>query len=130
MDFFIERLLIIPGILVGFAFHEFAHAKVADMLGDDTPRRLRRVTLDPAAHIDILGFIMLIIAGFGWGKPVPINENNFKKPVRDSMLVSAAGPLTNLVVAALFLLIIKVLGYSQWVFLYSRIGGIVIDILY
>ena len=130
MDFFIERLLIIPGILVGFAFHEFAHAKVADMLGDDTPRRLRRVTLDPAAHIDILGFIMLIIAGFGWGKPVPINENNFKKPVRDSMLVSAAGPLTNLVVAALFLLIIKVLGYSQWVFLYSRIGGIVVDILY
>lgn len=129
MDFLINKLLIIPGILIGFALHEFAHAKVADILGDDTPRRYGRVTIDPAAHIDILGFLMLLVAGFGWGKPVPVNENNFKKPVRDGMLVSAAGPITNLFVAAAFLLVIKIIIQFQFSFIYTEIGGIIFNIL-
>ena len=129
MEYFIGKLLIIPGILVGFALHEFAHAKVADMLGDDTPRRSGRVTVDPAAHIDVLGFLMLLIAGFGWGKPVPINENNFKKPVKGSMLVSVAGPLTNLVVAFILVLIIKIIVMVNIQFLYSDIGSIIYQIL-
>lgn len=130
MDYFIDKLLIIPGILVGFAFHEFAHAKTADLLGDDTAKRMGRVTIDPAAHIDVLGFLMLLVAGFGWGKPVPVNENNFKKPGRDNMLVSFAGPFMNLIVAIVFLLILKVMLTFQFAFLFTEVGGIIIDILY
>ncbi len=129
MEYFIGKLLIIPGILVGFALHEFAHAKVADMLGDNTPRLQGRVTIDPAAHIDVLGFLMLLIAGFGWGKPVPINENNFKKPVKGSMLVSVAGPVTNFFVAIVFILIIKLMIMVNIGFLYSDIGNIVYQIM-
>ncbi|MCG8484802.1 MAG: site-2 protease family protein [Clostridia bacterium] len=129
MDFLINKLLIIPGILVGFAFHEFAHAKTAELLGDDTARRLGRVTVDPAAHIDVLGFLMLLVAGFGWGKPVPVNENNFKKPGRDNMLVSFAGPFMNLIVAAVFLLVIKIMLIFQFGFLYTQVGQIILDIL-
>lgn len=129
MDFLIGKLLIIPGILVGFAFHEFAHAKTADLLGDNTPRRQGRVTIDPAAHVDILGFLMLLIAGFGWGKPVPINENNFKKPVRDGMLVAAAGPLTNLLLAILFILLIKLIISFQLSIFLSGIGNIIFEII-
>lgn len=125
MDYFIDKLLIIPGILVGFAFHEFAHAKVADMLGDDTARRQGRVTIDPAAHIDVLGFIMLLIAGFGWGKPVPVNEDNFKNPRRDNMLVSFAGPFTNLIVAVAFVGIIKLIVVFNITFFGTEIGKII-----
>ncbi len=129
MEFLIGKLLIIPGILLGFALHEFAHAKVADMLGDDTPRRQGRVTIDPAAHIDVLGFLMLLVAGFGWGKPVPINEDNFKKPVKGSMLVSVAGPATNLLVAIILILIIKVIVMLNIGFLFSDIGNILYQII-
>lgn len=129
MDYFIDKLFIIPGILVGFAFHEFAHAKTAELLGDDTAKRLGRVTLDPAAHIDVLGFLMILIAGFGWGKPVPVNENNFKKPGRDNMLVSFAGPFMNLIVAIVFLLIYKAMLILQFDFLSTYLGSIILRII-
>lgn len=103
----IETLMMIPGLLLGFVFHEFAHAKVADMLGDPTPRSQGRVTLDPKSHIDILGFIMMLLAGFGWAKPVMTNPRNYRNPRRDDSLVSVAGPLANLVIAVVFLFILK-----------------------
>ncbi len=70
MNALLGLLYTIPGVLIAITFHEFAHAKVADMLGDDTPRREGRISLNPLAHIDPIGFIMLLFAGFGWGKPV------------------------------------------------------------
>ncbi len=88
------------GLIIGFTFHEFAHAWTAVRLGDNTPRFQRRLTLDPRSHIDIIGILMALIAGFGWAKPVPINPHAFyPNERRGIMIVSFAGPLTNLVIA-------------------------------
>ncbi len=97
----------LPGILIGFSLHEFAHAQTAILLGDDTPRAQGRNTVNPLAHIDIIGFIMILIAGFGWAKPVQINPNNFRNRVRDDIIVSLAGPLMNLLLAVVFLVLMK-----------------------
>ena len=74
-----DRILILPGIIVGLCFHEYAHAKMSNVLGDPTPLYQGRVTLNPMAHIDPMGFICLLFFGFGWGKPVQINPNYYKK---------------------------------------------------
>lgn len=74
-------VLTIPGILIAITFHEFAHAFAADKLGDDTPRRQGRLNLNPFKHLDPFGTIMLIFAGFGWGKPVEINPRNFNRDI-------------------------------------------------
>lgn len=88
------------GLIIGFTFHEFAHAWTADRLGDTTPRFQRRLTLDPRSHIDVIGILMALIAGFGWAKPVPVNPRAFYPNERRSMMIVAfAGPLTNLVIA-------------------------------
>jgi len=108
----LETLAILPGIIIGISFHEFAHAKTAVKLGDDTPKLQGRVTLNPIKHIDIIGLICLIIAHFGWGKPVQINPYNFKKPFRDQMLVSLAGPVMNLLLAFVTLVIWGILYIS------------------
>ncbi|WP_078682184.1 MULTISPECIES: site-2 protease family protein [Clostridium] len=92
-------LLIIPGILAGLTFHEYAHALVADKLGDKTPRFQGRLTLNPIAHIDPIGFLALLIFQFGWAKPVQVNPSAFKKYYKDDLKVSLAGPLANVVVA-------------------------------
>ncbi len=124
-----DKLLIIPGIIVGLSFHEFAHAAVANLLGDNTAKRLGRLSLMPHKHVDPFGLIMLLVAGFGWGKPVPVDERNFKRPGLDGLLVSIAGPIMNLLVAILFLLIYKVLVASQMAFLYTRVGDIVLQMI-
>jgi Zn-dependent protease len=90
-------LLTLPGIILAITFHEYAHARVSDRLGDPTPDRQGRLTLNPIAHLDPVGTIFLIFAGFGWGKPVEINPNYYRNPLRDNMLVAIAGPLTNIV---------------------------------
>lgn len=105
----IDKLLLLPGILIGLAFHEYAHAQVAVWLGDDTPKKMGRLTISPGPHLDPLGFLSLLIVGFGWAKPVVINPNNFKKPRRDDILVSIAGPITNLILATIFLISIKII---------------------
>ncbi len=86
-------------IVLAFTLHEFAHAYVADRFGDPTPRSMGRVTLNPRAHIDILGILLIILAGFGWARPVLIRSSFFKKPRLMSVLVSVAGPLSNLLLA-------------------------------
>lgn len=98
-------LISIPGILIAITFHEFAHAKVADKLGDDTPRIEGRLTLNPLDHIDPVGFIMLMFAGFGWGKPVHVNPRNYNRDMsmeKADSLVSIAGPVTNFILAIVF----------------------------
>ncbi len=101
-------LMTLPGILLGFVLHEFAHALMADKQGDPTPRSQGRITLDPRAHIDIVGFILILIAGFGWAKPVMTNPRNYKNFRRDSILVSIAGPLTNLLLSIVFIFLLKI----------------------
>lgn len=100
-EIILNKILIIPGILIGLTFHEFSHAFVADRLGDKTAKFQGRLTLNPFTHIDIIGFIMILIVGFGWAKPVEINPNAFKNRNRDDLKVSAAGPLANLIIAFL-----------------------------
>jgi len=109
-------LVSIPGIVIGLAFHEFAHAFMADRLGDPTPRYQGRLTLSPFPHIDPIGFIMILLLGFGWAKPVQINTRYFKNPRRDEILVSIAGPVTNLIIAIVFALITKLLFTSTLLF--------------
>lgn len=105
MDNLPERIfaliLSLPAWVAAFTLHEFAHAWTADRLGDNTPRRAGRVTLDPMAHLDPMGSLMFVITrlygwGIGWAKPVPTNPRNFKNLTRDEILVAFAGPLSNI----------------------------------
>jgi Zn-dependent protease len=89
-------------LLVAAPLHELAHAYAADRLGDPTPRRFGRLTLNPLAHLDPLGTILLLVAGFGWAKPVPIDPSYFPDWRRGLVLVAAAGPLANVILAFLF----------------------------
>lgn len=112
----LERtLLLLPGILVGFTVHEFAHTWVALRLGDDTAARMGRFSLNPIRHIDLVGFILLLTAGFGWAKPVLIDRSKLRFPRRDDALIAAAGPLSNLVLsvfgAALLAILVGVLPF-------------------
>ena len=86
-------------LLVGLALHEFMHAYAADRLGDGTPRRFGRLTLDPRAHLDPIGSALIFFVGFGWAQPVPVNPMNTRNPTRAMATIAAAGPLTNLAVA-------------------------------
>ena len=92
----------LPGIIIGLSFHEFAHAWVSDKLGDPTPRRQGRVTINPLAHIDWMGFLALLLVGFGWGKPVQIDSGYYKHRRRDEFLVGIAGVTMNLLLAIAF----------------------------
>ncbi len=99
--------------LLSLTVHEFAHALSADRLGDPTPRYMGRLTLNPLAHLDPLGTIMILIVRFGWGKPVAINSANFKNPRRDSAIVAFAGPLSNILIAIIFSLLVHTLHISE-----------------
>ena len=102
-----ELLKVVSAVLVGLTVHELAHAWAALRLGDDTPRLMGRLTLNPLKHVDLIGFIMLVVAGFGWAKPVIINRANLKNPVRDDILIALAGPVSNLLCAVLLVFLLK-----------------------
>ncbi len=99
--------ILFPGLLLSITIHEFAHAWVADKLGDPTPRHQGRVTLDPRAHLDPWGTVALLLTRFGWGKPVQFDPYNLKHPLRDTAIVALAGPISNLIVATGLALILK-----------------------
>ena len=103
----IQILLSLPIVLIALCVHETAHGFVAWKLGDPTARNLCRLTLNPAKHLDPIGFICMLLFGFGWAKPVPINTRYFKKPKRDMALSALAGPVSNLLLAVLFALLMK-----------------------
>jgi Zn-dependent protease len=92
-------LLLAPPILLALTFHEYAHAYVAHRYGDDTAKRSGRLTLNPLAHLDPLGTIMIFLVHFGWAKPVPINPYRLRDPKRNMLWISAAGPLANMLLA-------------------------------
>lgn len=102
-------LFAIPSILIASSVHEFAHAWAAYKLGDPTAKMNGRLTLNPLAHIDPVGALMMVIARFGWSKPVPINEYNFKHPVTGTAITSFAGPASNFLLACLAALVLRVI---------------------
>lgn len=111
-DSILILLLTLPAILIAITFHEFAHAFAADKLGDNTPRAQGRLTLNPIKHIDPVGFVLLIVAGFGWGKPVQVNPRNFKRDIsmtKAEAIVSVAGPLMNFILAIISTIILAIL---------------------
>lgn len=123
----LNLLLTLPAVLIAITFHEYAHAFAADKLGDDTPRRQGRLTLNPLAHLDPIGSIMLVFAGFGWGKPVQINPNNFNRKVtirKGNALVSLAGPIMNFILAIIFSIIYGLLIAFTDIFL-TEVGDII-----
>jgi len=103
-------VLKLPALLVAVTVHELAHALVADRLGDPTARRLGRITLNPLPHIDPLGAVAFVLAGFGWAKPVPVDARNLAHPVRDMAWVAVAGPVSNFAVAFATLVAVRLVG--------------------
>ena len=109
-DVSIERLIAgAVALLVGLTFHEFSHALTADQLGDGRPRAMGRLTLNPIAHVDPIGALMLVVAGFGWAKPVMVNPAALRGGRRSMALVAFAGPIANVVVAIAFAVIFRVM---------------------
>lgn len=102
-------LLSAVSIVVTITIHEFAHALTADRLGDPTPGLQKRLTLNPLAHLDLLGTAMIFIVGFGWGKPVQYDPYNLKDPKRDSLIIALAGPMSNFILALVLSILIKLL---------------------
>ena len=99
-QFDVQRLLLtLPGIIIGLTLHEFMHAYVAFKCGDDTAEELGRISLNPLKHIDPIGFLFIIFAGFGWAKPVMFNDEKLRNPKRDTILIALAGPLANVFIA-------------------------------
>lgn len=113
-NYLLIKLLTLPGVIIAITFHEFAHAYAADKLGDYTPRSQGRLNLNPLSHVDPVGFILLLWAGFGWGKPVQINPRNFDSKVSlrtGEAIVSFAGPLMNFLLAIIFMIFTVALQY-------------------
>jgi Zn-dependent protease len=104
-----ELVYTLPVILFSLTTHEFFHAFTAWKMGDNTPLKQGRVTMNPLPHIDWFGLALMILARFGWAKPVQIDPRNFRKPKRDEILVSLAGPAANVILAVLFGLVYKAL---------------------
>lgn len=102
MDFDLDRILtFLPGVIIGLTVHEFCHAWVANLSGDPTSKDQGRITLNPLKHIDPIGFLFLVVAGFGWARPVQFNEEKLRKK-SDVIKIALAGPLSNAVIAIFF----------------------------
>ncbi|WP_027363408.1 site-2 protease family protein [Desulfotruncus alcoholivorax] len=129
-----DILLLLPAILIGLTVHEYAHGLAADRLGDHTARYQGRLTLNPLAHIDPVGFLMLLLFKFGWAKPVPVNPYNLRgDPSRGMLLVALAGPASNLLLAFLTAILLgtgltKYNVYFHYIALYSLQINVVLAI--
>lgn len=125
-------LLTLPGVIIGITFHEFAHAFAADKLGDDTPRSQGRLTLNPLAHLDPVGFVLLLFAHIGWGKPVEINPRNFNRKrsmTASEAIVSIAGPGMNIFLAIIFTIITFAIYKFAPNFYFTAVGNIIMIML-
>jgi Zn-dependent protease len=123
---FRELLFLLPAVLLAVTVHEFAHAFVADRLGDPTPRQLGRLTLNPLAHLDLLGTLFFVLFFFGWARPVPVNPRNFANPRQGMLQVALAGPLANVTVAFVIGFVLKTQGLPSplWGELAAMLVGI------
>lgn len=118
---FLSNLISNPYIFLGFiialivaiSIHESAHAWVAHKLGDDTAKLEGRISLNPLHHLDPLGTIFLLLVGFGWGKPVPVNHHNLKNPKLDNLKISLAGPISNFIAAIIFAVFFRLFATNE-----------------
>ena len=126
-------LVSIPGVLIAITFHEFAHGFAAYKLGDNTAKNEGRLSLNPLDHLDPIGTLMLLFAGFGWGKPVHVNPTNYTRRIsmeKGEAIVSIAGPLMNIILAFIFALIYcAIYKFAGIAFITSTVGNIVILII-
>jgi Zn-dependent protease len=106
-------ILLSFALIISISIHEFSHAFMADKLGDSTARDMGRLTINPKAHLDPMGTLLLVFIGFGWGKPVPFNPFNLKNPKRDAALISLAGPVSNLLLATLLAFVLRVVPMGE-----------------
>ena len=111
-------LLIAPPILLALTFHEYAHAYAAHRYGDDTAQKSGRLSLNPLRHLDPLGTIMIFLVQFGWAKPVPVNPYNLRNPKKDMLWISAAGPISNMLLALISGLLLRL--FSEFAMLTER----------
>ena len=129
----VSLLISVPGVLIAITFHEFAHAFAAYKLGDDTAKREGRLSLNPLDHLDPIGTVLLLFAGFGWGKPVHVDPRNYTRRFsmeKGEAIVSIAGPVMNFVVAIVFALIYcAIFKFSGLSFLGSTTGGVIMSII-
>ena len=102
-------ILLIPALVFSLSFHEFAHAWMAYKLGDNTAARLGRLTLNPMSHLDPVGSLALLLMGFGWAKPVPVDSRYLENPKKDMVKVAAAGPISNIILAVVAALALRLL---------------------
>ena len=107
-NYLISILLSIPGVFLALAVHECAHGWMSYKLGDPTAKNLGRLTLNPVKHIDPIGLICMVLFHFGWAKPVPVNARYYKKPRRDMALVAAAGPISNIFMSLIGVLLLHI----------------------
>ena len=130
-DGLISFLYTLPALLFCLSVHEFAHAFTAYKLGDRTQKAMGRLTLNPFSHIDIAGFICIALFGFGWGKPVMIDDRNFKNKAAGNALTAFAGPCSNIIMAILFTIILKILLITGVVLptINSVVGSIILNML-
>jgi len=117
------------GLVVAITIHEFAHALAADRLGDPTPRLQGRLTLNPLSHLDPLGTLMLLIFRFGWGKPVMFDPYNLQNPKRDAAIISIAGPASNILLAALLSLVIRLSQTAAFEF-FPLLAAVLVPIIF
>lgn len=117
----VRLVLTIPALLWALSFHEFCHGFAAKMVGDPTAERSGRLSLNPFDHFDLVGTLMLLLVGFGWAKPVPINTRYFKHPRRDLVIVSLAGVAGNILTAVLTVLFFRFFG-ARWFAMTGRPG--------
>lgn len=127
----ISFLYTLPALLFCLSVHEFAHAYTAYKLGDRAQKAMGRLTLNPFSHIDIAGFICIALFGFGWGKPVMIDDRNFKNKAAGNALTAFAGPCSNIIMAILFTIILKILLITGVILptINSVVGSIILNML-
>lgn len=126
----IALLLSAPGVLIAITFHEFAHGYAAYKLGDNTAKNQGRLSLNPFAHLDPIGTLLLLVAGFGWGKPVEVNPRNYTRKIsmeKGEAIVSLAGPLMNFILAIIFTLIYcAIYKFASLTFISSTVGTVIL----
>jgi Zn-dependent protease len=125
----IAFLLSFLAIVISITIHEFAHAFAADRLGDPTPRLQGRLTLDPRAHLDPIGTVMLLLVRFGWGKPVEFDPFNLRHPRRDAAIISVAGPISNILLASVCSIIFRILLTDVGFALNAAVGPFILSLL-
>lgn len=120
----------LSALLIALTVHEFSHAIVGKWRGDDTAEQMGRLTLNPLAHLDPLGTIMLLIIGIGWAKPVPFAPNNLKNPLYDGLLIALAGPASNLILAIIAGVLFQLFSSTGWLDMSTLLGAFLVLSVY